>query len=209
MCPISTAVSMRKGAPQFGTGFSGGYASQVDVSGWLEGFAGRDVLDVVVLFVGAGNQVAPSFEGFVDEEERLVAVAESPLPTRHSEGRESRRGMEERLDFLFGHGTSFFAADRRAEFCLVHLVIAAKKENHRAQLDLAGFRVGFVRHQRERLHLVFWRHAEEFRDVLNRLHAGRVDFKRLAVAFGLEVFDRCRSSTWLFPGWRRSHTFRS
>ena len=74
-----------------GTAFSGGHAAQIDVSGWLEGFAGRDVLDVVVLFVGTGNQVAATFEGLVDEQDGLVDVVECRVPSRYRAARESRR----------------------------------------------------------------------------------------------------------------------
>src|SRR5947199_38248 len=44
------------------------------VSGGLKILAWRDVLDVVILFVGTGNQVRPAFEGRIHEENRRTDI---------------------------------------------------------------------------------------------------------------------------------------
>src|SRR5678815_308 len=43
--------------------FASGYASQVEIGSGLERLPGSGVLDVVILFISARDQVAPAFEG--------------------------------------------------------------------------------------------------------------------------------------------------
>ena len=93
------------------TGFARSDATQIGVGRGLEVFARRDVLNVIVLFVGAGDQVVAAFEGLDrPAESRLVNVASSPCPVDSQRPQESGRRMEELLDFVFLHGTGFFAA---------------------------------------------------------------------------------------------------
>ena len=47
------------------TRIAGGHTAKIGVSSGLEIFARSDVLDVVVLFVSAGDEVIAAFEGFV------------------------------------------------------------------------------------------------------------------------------------------------
>ena len=79
------------------TAFAGGHAAQVDVGGGLEVSPGRDVLDVIVLFVRAGDQVFAAFESLIDQQDRLVAVVQVLGPVDAERSEESGGRMEQLL----------------------------------------------------------------------------------------------------------------
>ena len=61
--------------------FACGHAAQIDVSRRMKSFPRRQVLDVIVLFVGAADQVGAAFERLIDEQDgfgRIFHVA-SPV----------------------------------------------------------------------------------------------------------------------------------
>jgi hypothetical protein len=70
-----------------GAGFSGGNGAEVDVGGGVEVLSGRQMLDVVVLFIGAADEVGAAFEGFVDETGSASLCLRNFLPIRCRGGR--------------------------------------------------------------------------------------------------------------------------
>jgi hypothetical protein len=67
MWPISTAVSMRSGAPQFGQD-SPAVTARRSTYLWDGNPSRREILYVIVLFVRARNQIGAAFESFVNEQ---------------------------------------------------------------------------------------------------------------------------------------------
>ena len=62
-----------QGLPAIGAVFSCRHAPEIGVGGRLEVFSGCDVLQVVILFVGAADQVLPPSQGFIHEQNHTVS----------------------------------------------------------------------------------------------------------------------------------------
>ena len=147
-------------APALDAGLPLLHRPQID-PGRLEVSARRDALQMVVGLVGAGGEVLspPQLRVRVDGNRGHADRAEA-----------AGVGAQGRAD-LFGMGRAGQdALDRRHHLGLVELVIAAHEEEGGSVVDDVD----------ERLDLVRGRHAEEGRDVGDRLLPGSVDLARLA-----------------------------
>ncbi len=87
------------------------------------------ILHVIVLFVGAGDQILAAFESLVDQQDRLGDVVQVLGPVDAKRAQEAGGRVKQLLDFFFLHGAGFFAAIGRGELCFVELMIAAHEHD--------------------------------------------------------------------------------
>ena len=69
----------------------------------------RQILDVIVLFVRAADQIGAAFECLIDEQDRLARIRSCPSPNRCRAARGIRRENEQFANFVLLHGTRLFA----------------------------------------------------------------------------------------------------
>ncbi len=149
--------------------------------------SGRDVAEVVLLFVGSGDEIGAAFESLVEDDEGAgflwVRSGFDPDGAEVTCG-----GFEGGLELFRRHGTDLAARDCD-KLGLVEGVVAAQEDYDRAgfaQFGVVGFReVGGVSHG---LDLVLRGDLEEGSDLFDGALAGGVDQFGLAVAGWSEVF---------------------
>ena len=88
-------------AATIGTVFSRSHAAQISVSGRLEVAARRDVLQVIVLFIGPADQIGAAFERFVHQQHGTLNVLHVLCPGDADGSQKSRRRIKQLPDFLF------------------------------------------------------------------------------------------------------------
>src|SRR4029077_17133976 len=84
--------------------FSGGHGAQGGVGSWMKVNIGRDVLEVVILFIGSADEIFPALERFIDDEDRLVRVVETLGRIEIDRTEEAGGRAKQSLNFFFGHG---------------------------------------------------------------------------------------------------------
>ena len=132
----------------------------------LEILAGRDVAEVVIVAVGAGDHVAAAAEGGIGEDGHVLD-ADGP--------KGAGVGAEPGADFLSVRGAEERVAHGGAELGFAELVIAAQQHED-------GVAVG---HQHQALHLGAFGQAGERRDFGDGLAAGGVERLGVEVALGI------------------------
>ena len=134
--------------------------------------ARHNILQMVVLFVGPGDQVLAPLERIVGKHERQ-RVEQKPLGFtahhllahgRNLDGPQITRGRTKRLFNLFGlHGAEIFSFKHRHHLGFIQGVIATQKNNYRAGLLLPRtLRIILNLHQGQRLDLLGRRYSQEF-----------------------------------------------
>ena len=144
--------------------------------------AGRDIAEVIVEFVGAGDHVGAAFEILIEHDGE--AVAEKLLCGGEADRPEiAGRTLEPGLELLRAHIAELARASDAEQLGLVHRVIAAEEDGER--LPFTVFREC---HIGQRFDVVLRQHVEEGHDVCDGGLAGGVDALRLAVARGGQIF---------------------
>src|SRR5208282_856538 len=89
----------------------------------------RQMLDVIVLFVRATDQVGSAFERFIDQENRLAWLIDAFRPIDAERTQISGWRFEELANFVFLHGTRFFSSHCARELGFIHLVITTHQQH--------------------------------------------------------------------------------
>ena len=166
MWPISTVLRDLERRAAVGAGVAGSHLAQVVELG-LKVLAGRDIAQVVIVAIRAGDHVAPAGERRVGEHRACCVTPTGPSePASAPNHSRISRGMRRAELGVAGDG---------GELGLAELMVAAQQDQH-------GLAVG---DQHEALHLRGLGQARELGDLGDGLAAGRVELLGREVALGI------------------------